>query len=131
MPLTIQKITKLDVWNRFLCPVCDNDEFVSLHNSSVWCKECNARFSIRYTAGDPGYVVDCHSAHCSRLKMPDGSIKDYAAIAKERMPKGYAYLIDKEGDYYSGWLDNHANKISGCRKAVHHNDTSVVFEEIT
>lgn len=41
------------------CPLCGGTRFISMANSAVWCGQCNAKFSVRYTAGDPGFVVDC------------------------------------------------------------------------
>ena len=33
--------------------------------TAVWCDTCNASFTTSYTAGDPGWVVDCHWPHYS------------------------------------------------------------------
>ncbi|MFQ5614218.1 MAG: hypothetical protein ACE5H9_19015 [Anaerolineae bacterium] len=41
------------------CPLCGGAEFTSLALASAWCDGCNAQFSLRPTAGDPGFVVDC------------------------------------------------------------------------
>ncbi|MCQ3972412.1 MAG: hypothetical protein DPW09_03075 [Anaerolineae bacterium] len=45
------------------CPLCGGTEFTSLDFASVWCNRCNARYQSRYTAGDPGFVVDCSWEH--------------------------------------------------------------------
>jgi hypothetical protein len=46
-------------WPDFCCPLCEHREFTSLGHAGVYCDECNARFNVRDTAGDPGCVVDC------------------------------------------------------------------------
>ena len=46
-------------WEHFRCPLCDGNEFISIGQAGVYCDECNAKFSVRDTAGDPGCVVDC------------------------------------------------------------------------
>jgi hypothetical protein len=45
------------------CPLCSGTEFTSLDLAETWCDSCNANFSVRYTAVDPGFVVDCHWSH--------------------------------------------------------------------
>ncbi len=105
MPLTIDKISRLDTWNRIICPVCGGNDFVSLNHTSVWCNDCNAELEARYTAGDRGYVVDCFTKECHKVTyLETGKTVDYKEMAAKRIPEGYAYLIDKEGDYYSGWM---------------------------
>lgn len=56
------------------CPLCGSTEFTTITFSSVWCNNCNCRFDVRYTAGDPGFVVDCTWEHMvfsqSRYLMP-------------------------------------------------------------
>ncbi len=47
------------------CPLCGGTAFTTVAFSSVWCNGCNAKFSVRYTAGDPGFVVDCTWPHLS------------------------------------------------------------------
>ena len=47
------------------CPLCRGADFTTVAFSSVWCDSCNAKFSVRYTAGDPGFVVDCTWEHVS------------------------------------------------------------------
>ena len=45
------------------CPLCGSTEFTSVDLASAWCDRCNARFTVRSTAGDPGFVVDCTWEH--------------------------------------------------------------------
>jgi hypothetical protein len=46
-------------FDHIVCPVCGGTEFTELVPAGgVWCDECNARFSCRYTGGDPGLVID-------------------------------------------------------------------------
>jgi len=47
------------------CPLCGGAAFTTVAFSSVWCNGCNANFSVRDTAGDPGFVVDCTWPHLS------------------------------------------------------------------
>lgn len=47
------------------CPFCWGTEFVSVDFAQVWCNTCNANFTVRHTAGDPGFVVDCTWEHYS------------------------------------------------------------------
>jgi hypothetical protein len=41
------------------CPLCGGTRFGTLEFGQVYCVDCNATFSVRHTAGDPGFVVDC------------------------------------------------------------------------
>lgn len=77
------------------CPLCDCKTFVSVDHASVWCQDCNARFTTRHTAGDPGFVVDCHTEH---VYKKDEKIK-HAGLIGMRM-----YRIVKTHDTDSGWL---------------------------
>jgi hypothetical protein len=45
------------------CPLCSGTEFTTLDLAETWCDRCNANFSVRHTAGDPGFVVDCRWPH--------------------------------------------------------------------
>ena len=47
------------------CPLCMGTEFASMDFAQVWCNRCNANFTVRHTAGDPGFVVDCTWEHYS------------------------------------------------------------------
>ena len=41
------------------CPLCGGTAFTTVAFSEIWCDGCQAQFNVRYTAGDPGFVVDC------------------------------------------------------------------------
>ena len=41
------------------CPVCKGNEFTNLEGDGVYCDQCESGFSLRYTAGDPGVVINC------------------------------------------------------------------------
>jgi hypothetical protein len=41
------------------CPLCGGSDFTTVGFAEVWCDGCHAQFSVRHTAGDPGFVVDC------------------------------------------------------------------------
>ena len=46
-------------FDHIVCPVCGGTDFTELVPAGgVWCDECNAEFSCRYTGGDPGLVID-------------------------------------------------------------------------
>jgi hypothetical protein len=47
------------------CPLCWRTDFTSVDFARVWCDTCNATFTVRHTAGDPGFVVDCTWEHYS------------------------------------------------------------------
>jgi hypothetical protein len=47
------------------CPLCWGIDFTSVDFAQVWCNTCNANFTVRHTAGDPGFVVDCSWEHYS------------------------------------------------------------------
>lgn len=49
------------------CPLCSGTEFTSLDLASAWCDRCNTQFTVRPTAGDPGFVVDARWSHYSYL----------------------------------------------------------------
>lgn len=117
-------------FNPFLfihCPTCGGSDFTSLSGSGVWCAQCNTGFSVRYTAGDPGCVVDsstecawgpiylcpqcgakepsyaasmtCSSCKCAMDKHP----LDYGMeFGKKRLSRHYQIM--KLGDYCSGWI---------------------------
>ncbi|MCG8539525.1 MAG: hypothetical protein MJA82_06260 [Clostridia bacterium] len=105
MSLKIEHITKIDIWDKNYCPVCGRKEFVSIHHASVWCNECNAEFSIRHTAGDPGYVIDCYVKFVDNLYISINQYKAYRDIIQESLlDKEHLWLVDKESDYTSGWL---------------------------
>lgn len=47
------------LWDKLTCPVCNGRNFTSVSMSGVYCDDCNCKFRVRDTAGDPGCVVDC------------------------------------------------------------------------
>jgi hypothetical protein len=47
------------------CPLCWGTDFTSVDFAQVWCDTCNASFTVRHTAGDPGFVMDCTWEHYS------------------------------------------------------------------
>ena len=47
-------------WEALHCPVCNGNRYYSSNYASVYCSKCSAQFAVRYTAGDPGCVVDCY-----------------------------------------------------------------------
>ena len=40
------------------CPLCWGTQFTSVDFARVWCERCHTTFSVRHTAGDPGWIVD-------------------------------------------------------------------------
>ncbi|MFW6097988.1 MAG: DUF7567 family protein [Chloroflexota bacterium] len=40
------------------CPLCWSIDFTSVDFAQVWCDTCNATFTVRHTAGDPGWVIE-------------------------------------------------------------------------
>lgn len=40
------------------CPLCWKTDFTSVDFAQVWCDTCNATFTVRHTAGDPGWVIE-------------------------------------------------------------------------
>lgn len=62
-------LEQVDRWQQpfrlIRCPLCQGTTFVSVELAQVWCQQCNAQFTVRYTAGDPGFVVDCTWDHLS------------------------------------------------------------------
>lgn len=111
------------------CPFCGGTDFGSLNHSSVWCSNCNARFSCRCTGGDPGLVIDVYGDHlyaneyqCTQcehkvLSMP--TLATCPSCSKDTLErtgiahghhyadvdeKGRAWCgIFKIGDYISAW----------------------------
>lgn len=61
--LKIQLIDRINPfeWEHFQCPLCGCREFTSVNHAGVYCDDCNCRFNVRDTAGDPGCVVDCYT----------------------------------------------------------------------
>ena len=119
-------------WDALKCPVCGKNKFVSLSHSAIYCDYCNARFSVRYTAGDPGCVIDCHVMEENRCidgpkfrcldcdatfgsldeepkcpEVPEHNIERVNGIfTSVKLPDNYPErfcLILKIGDYCSSW----------------------------
>lgn len=40
------------------CPLCWGTDFTSVDFAQVWCDTCHATFTVRHTAGDPGWVIE-------------------------------------------------------------------------
>jgi len=40
------------------CPLCWGTDFTSVDFAQVWCDTCNVTFTVRQTAGDPGWVLE-------------------------------------------------------------------------
>ncbi len=60
----IEHINHLPPFGLIKCPLCGHTDFSSVDFAGVWCNYCNARFDeVGYTAGDPGFVVDCSWNH--------------------------------------------------------------------
>lgn len=73
--------------------------------------------------GLSGYVVDCYTKNVCRV-LKNSYVYDYETTAKTHIPSGYCYLIDKEHDYFSGWLTR--SKTEGI---VHLKDEDVKVEK--
>ena len=41
------------------CPICHGRAFTHTEGAGLDCDQCGASFELRYTAGDPGVVIDC------------------------------------------------------------------------
>ncbi|MCL4294217.1 MAG: hypothetical protein KJ077_00735 [Anaerolineae bacterium] len=59
----IEHIDHLPPFGLIKCPLCGGTEFVSVDFAAVYCSSCNTSFSVRHTAGDPGFVVDGSPRH--------------------------------------------------------------------
>lgn len=113
-------------WPDLKCPVCGKNEYTSLSHTSVWCDNCNAEFKVRYTAGDPGCVIDCllTKVHwpkyvCKKCNYMTGTFDKIPSCPEhgkmKRMEgvltlienkKDYYYLVLKLGDSCSKWMHN-------------------------
>lgn len=71
MALKIQLVDGINPfeWPDFTCPLCEGHEFTSIAHTGVYCDQCNARFVVRDTAGDPGCIVDCFTAKDERANV--------------------------------------------------------------
>jgi len=61
--LRAEPLSLLEPFTLIRCPMCAGTEFVTVDLASVWCAQCNTRFEMRSTAGDPGVVVDACMDH--------------------------------------------------------------------
>lgn len=57
--LSIEQVGRMSPFRLIQCPLCGGDAFTTVAFAEVWCDGCHAQFSVRHTAGDPGFVVDC------------------------------------------------------------------------
>jgi hypothetical protein len=64
--LCFQSISRHPPFCLIQCPLCGSTDFTSLEGASVWCDCCNARFTVDYTCGDPGFTVRCTWDHYDR-----------------------------------------------------------------
>jgi hypothetical protein len=113
--LRLESISRLDPFTLIVCPLCRGTDFTTVDLTSVWCDTCNARFTTRMTAGDPGVVVDADPSyyHASRARYiiprrdltltvvlkdfgysshPEGQCGDYCVNGttyEERAARGY------------------------------------------
>jgi hypothetical protein len=113
--LALDTVSRLDPFTLITCPLCRGTEFTTMDLASVWCNTCNARFTTRMTAGDPGVVVDADPAyyHAARARYviprqdltltvvlkdfgysshPEGKCGDYCVNGttyEERAARGY------------------------------------------
>ncbi|MCI0643450.1 MAG: hypothetical protein L0346_01010 [Chloroflexi bacterium] len=55
----LEHIDRLAPFKLIKCPLCWGIDFASVDFAQVWCNGCGANFTVRMTAGDPGFVVDC------------------------------------------------------------------------
>lgn len=81
------------------CPLCGGTEFTSSDLASAWCDRCNAQFTVRPTAGDPGFVVDArwpYYAYLSaRYLMPRSDSLYLCLVLKDsRDPRDMAHEPD-------------------------------------
>ena len=91
------------------CPLCSGAVFTSLDLASAWCDRCNARFTVRPTAGDPGFVVDARWSHYSFLSaryiMPRSNSLYLCLVLKDSLdprdmthdPDGACWSAAREG----------------------------------
>lgn len=127
--LKIMMIGGFNPFEFIYCPVCGGKHFTSLSFASVRCDQCNARFNVRYTGGDPGCVVDADAREnvvapeyvcndCSNRMVTwdkPSACPQCAGVIEQKskclhgMGKDESrsfYWILKTGEYSSGWLRN-------------------------
>ncbi len=65
----VEQVDALPPFRLVQCPLCSGvagqepSTFTTVGFTTLWCDRCNAQFHIRYTAGDPGFVLDCTWEH--------------------------------------------------------------------
>ncbi len=57
--LCVEQVDATPPFRLIQCPLCSGTAFTTVAFAEVWCDSCHAQFSVRHTAGDPGFVVDC------------------------------------------------------------------------
>jgi hypothetical protein len=57
------QVSHHDPFAIIFCPICRGTEFTSIEGTVAVCSTCNTSFLVRYTAGDPGFVVDATCEH--------------------------------------------------------------------
>src|SRR5262245_56940150 len=76
-------------FDHIVCPVCGGTEFTELVPAGgIWCNECNAEFSCRDTAGDPGLVIDCEIKSVWQCKNADYHALLFE-LTRKHMKQGY------------------------------------------
>jgi hypothetical protein len=61
--LQVEQIDANAPFRLIQCPLCGGTSFTTVGFAQVRCDGCYAQFSVRPTAGDPGFVVDCTWPH--------------------------------------------------------------------
>lgn len=69
------------------CPICHNRAFTYLEGSGITCNTCGAAFELRYTAGDPGVVIDCwgdpNGKYAAQAPAAHGTLYYFWQVVKE------------------------------------------------
>ena len=81
------------------CPYCGGKNFVTMELSETNCANCWATFTVRPTAGDPGFVVDCRMP-------PRGSHKkvNYIVPESDTFHTMLIYKHCEDEEYNKRWL---------------------------
>lgn len=80
------------------CPLCWGTEFASVDFAQVWCNTCNANFTVRHTAGDPGFVADCTWEHYSGRHEDCIEAVDGLSVLVLFKPQPAKLAVDNEKD---------------------------------
>jgi hypothetical protein len=126
MSLKIHWIGNFNPFDFIKCPLCGCRKFTSLSCSSVWCDKCNTNFNVRYSAGDPGCVIDAcmkysngpkHYCNECNISIPSLDTSPLCPKCGRKMARDHVYSMSfpremqkqwyhilKVGDYSSGWL---------------------------